>query len=294
MGTRGKKRKRYEQSDADDGFFRYDRAAKYFRQQHNPADLPLNYVCKRCGMKADHFVYACKKRESSVREKCFFCYGTKKWSGHLLLLEDSHVYLSHSKGNYIREQFILTAKHHSSSINTFNNDLALQMVDRLKHAMKPKHLIIVDRNYGTHKFSHDFWEIFAVGESYVQKFKGLLQNQAKERGLRFGYLHPDLQVKDFTKAAKHLMFMFPSTQERLISIIPDHLESHLDVRWYGQLMAQTMDVEFLHWKTKQITLPREKDIALEIKSELQARLRDYQQILPVAFEQVSCLPASEI
>jgi len=173
----GRKRKR-EKSDFEERegfrvFKRHQPADNYICKRcgskgHWVKDCPLNeegppaeYVCRRC-RQVGHWVYQCPVRNSYCKQSCFLCHGSSKFNLGMVILENEHTYIMCAKGPVIEEDFIVAAKQHHSSLNSYNMDLAKDLLQTLQKSMEPKSLIVVDRRYGTKASSHDFWEVFAV------------------------------------------------------------------------------------------------------------------------------------
>jgi len=271
---KGTKRK-YQEFAGEDGFLRYDRSATFFKQQHDPKDLPVGYVCARC-KGTDHFVASCKMRESRIKTNCWFCWMTSVFSSHLVIWENPHIYCALSKGNMIEEQFLIAAKQHSSSVNTFNKDFATECVKMLLKLVSPNVLIVVDRRYGTNVNSHDFWECFSISRQQIEQFKEILRSESTQRGLRFGYLDEALNPKDVTKRNRHhLMFSFPHSGERLVSVFSEKIASKLNARWHTHLISRTLNVENVSWKTSKKTLQDETVAAQALKAKLHEKLERF-------------------
>ena len=95
----------------------------------------------------------------------------------------------------------------------------------------------------------------------VQKFKDVLSDVAKETRLQFGYLDEVLEPRDITRKQPHLMFWFPHTNERLISVIPQNMVRHLNKRLHAEIISRTLGVENISWKDSKKSVDEEKAAA---------------------------------
>lgn len=279
--NKGKKRRREETGlEMKDGFrvFKKSKPGDDYRckrcsqQGHFVGDCPLNahgppenYICKRCE-KPGHWVYQCSIRDSFTKPKCFLCFGSEKYDKKMVVASDGHVYISCAKGPLINEDFIIASKQHASSLNSHNTDLANVLIQKLAKAMAPKTLVIVDRRYGTSPGAHDFWEVFAIMPDQIEQFKNILKIKAKQYDLKFGYLPPNMNLKEALRGAPHhLSFTLLDKQETMVA--PIRRDRKLPVNLHRMVLAELLGVpERINWKQCVMSDLEEVELAIQMRN----------------------------
>ncbi|ETO31551.1 hypothetical protein RFI_05570 [Reticulomyxa filosa] len=234
---------------------------------------PANYVCYKCGVPG-HYIQECSKykpsegksvdtalpggnrddyfferfggRRAMKRAKksggeCWFCLGSNKLEGHMIVSVGENTYLALAKGPLVEDHILIVPIHHLPNSMKFTPGVRREIEKYLLclekcYEKEQKRLLICDRNLQTKYASqHGYLEIVAVEKNKLDNLEDILTKEAVKESIEFQKITKDANLASYVGAFGHLV-LHERGGERYVHSVQSALK-HIPLNFLRRVIA---------------------------------------------------------